>query len=142
MAIRLRPHHLFCVQGYQGKGYSKEFCDNMAKVARAVEADPHLPIMVLEGPDDICMACPHLRGVRCTWGEVGEEAVREHDQALLRALGLADGVVVSIAEVMAVLRADARAREVVAKYCSACPWVGDCNFAALQGIVGRHASRR
>lgn len=126
--MRLRPHHLLCVQGYRGKGYDDGFRDNMGRIARTLAEDPSLPVTVIDGPDDICAACPHLREGRCTWEEAGEEAVREHDHALLQAFGLRDGDVTTIRDVRA-MASDPGASEVVAHYCGTCPWWSDCAFA-------------
>ncbi len=134
--MTLRPHHLLCVQGYQGKGYDQQFCEVMGRIAQAVARDPALPITVRDGPDDICAACPHLQGGRCTWEEAGEESVREHDSALLGAFALRDGDVTSIHEVIARLDGDPAALAVVAKYCGQCPWREDCLFAQRRGFLG------
>ena len=32
MLITLRGHHLLCIQGYQGYGYSEKFTDNMDNI--------------------------------------------------------------------------------------------------------------
>lgn len=143
--MRLRPHHLLCVQGYRGKGYDAAFCANMARIARALDRDPTLPVIVTEGPDDICAACPHLKDGRCTWQELGggggvgqqpvhpDVLVREHDAALLRAFRLADGDVVTIRAVRERVTSNPEIRRVVTHYCETCPWVLDCAFA--QGVL-------
>lgn len=127
--MTLRPHHLFCVQGYWGKGYDERFRETMGRIADLLRQDPDTPVTVVDGPDEICGCCPHLLKGRCTWDEAGEASVREHDAALMRALHLADRDTVSIREVNDRLARDPDALRVVSHYCSTCPWNSDCLFA-------------
>ncbi len=136
-AFRLRPHHLLCVQGYRGKGYDERFCETMGRIARTLTEDPTLSVTIVDGPDDICAVCPHLRDGRCTWDEAGEASVREHDAALLEALGLEDGDVTAVRDVAERVATDTGVFAVVARYCRPCPWVSDCAFAARLGLPGR-----
>jgi len=126
--ITLRPHHLFCVLGFRGKGYNPVFTENMGRISEMVKADFELPITVTFGPDDICAFCPHLKEGRCSWGEAGEEVVHEHDMALVEAFGLKEGAQVRVAELISSLRSHASVREVVLSKCSSCPWKKDCGF--------------
>ena len=51
--MRLRPHHLLCMQTYVGKGYSQKFVENYTSIIdRLNSADNE--IILVEGPDDIC----------------------------------------------------------------------------------------
>lgn len=52
--MRLRPHHLLCLLTYVGKGYSRDFTDNMDQVAQRLAAGEALELV--EGPDAICAA--------------------------------------------------------------------------------------
>ena len=54
----LRAHHLFCIQGYTGKGYSRNFVKSMDKVVNSLT--PTALVKITEGADDICRECPHL----------------------------------------------------------------------------------
>lgn len=132
--MRLRPHHLLCVQGYRGKGYDERFRETMGRIARTLAGAPTLPVTVSDGPDDICRACPHLKDERCTWEQAGEESVREHDAALLAAFGLGDGDIIAIRDVAERIATDAGVSAVVARYCRPCPWASDCAFAARLGL--------
>lgn len=38
--ICLRPRHLLCTQGYEGRGYSEEFVCNMTAVVRRIRTEP------------------------------------------------------------------------------------------------------
>lgn len=58
MTIRLRGHHLLCLLGYRGKGYSESFCVNMTEIYERLRLHPETEIVIVEGPDDICRAFP------------------------------------------------------------------------------------
>ena len=78
MTIRLRPHHLLCLLTYVGKGYGEAFTRNYDGIAQRLSAGE--PILVVEGPDEICaplLADPdtHCRRPGVTGRDVTPEAV-------------------------------------------------------------------
>ena len=125
--MRLRPHHLFCVQGFHGSG-GDEYTENLRWIADKVWKEPFTPVEVVDGPDDVCAVCTYLRDGICCWEEVGEEKVRAHDAALFKALGISPGRVTSIAEVRRLLTVVPEATDEVRRQCATCPWVTDCAF--------------
>ena len=62
--MKLRGHNLLCIQGFVGKGYSPEFVANMTRVVEAL--GDAAPVTVIDAPDDLCTACPHLRASGCS----------------------------------------------------------------------------
>lgn len=58
--IRLRPHHLLCIRGFRGKGYSEAFVRNMREVIGRLNEDAGQTVEMVSGADDICRCCPHL----------------------------------------------------------------------------------
>ena len=56
---KLRPHHLLCTQGYRGKGYSKEFVENMTEIVRTIKNEK-VQVQLIFSEDDICSKCPNL----------------------------------------------------------------------------------
>jgi len=63
--IKLRAHHLLCLQGYEGKGYSPEFVTEMSKLADIFKRAPDTKFTLVAGVDDICKHCPHLIKNKC-----------------------------------------------------------------------------
>lgn len=84
--IRLRGHHLFCLMGYRGKGYSDGFCANMTSVYETLRSRPDTTIELIEGPDDICAAFPSDQPSHCQ-----NRSVYQKDHAIIRKLGLETG---------------------------------------------------
>ena len=126
--IRLRPHHLFCIQGFKGRGYDRAFTENFSALVHRVEQAPETMIQVVDGPDDVCAKCPHLTGERCGSSADSDRKVREHDQAVLRALGVTAFDVTSIGDVRQRLKEHAQLRREVLRLCSTCRWKDICGF--------------
>ncbi|MBB4265272.1 DUF1284 domain-containing protein [Roseospira visakhapatnamensis] len=52
MTVRLRAHHLLCILGYAGNGYSARFVATLDSVVARLSAGEEG--LLVEGPDDIC----------------------------------------------------------------------------------------
>lgn len=65
-SIRLRPHHLLCLQTFVGHGYSPDFTKHMTYVKSLLTADPNTAITLVAGPDDLCGHCPNCVDGSCT----------------------------------------------------------------------------
>jgi len=83
VTIRLRGHHLLCLLGYRGKGYSESFCDNMTEIYERLRLHPETEIEIVEGPDDICRAFPSDQISHCM-----NDSVFRKDAAIVRLAGL------------------------------------------------------
>ncbi len=120
--MKLRGHHLLCVLGFKGMGYSQSFIDNMAEVVAQL-MDSHDPaVEIVEGPDDICLAAPGRVGDRCGHSGPGsEERVRNHDRRVLDWLGVSSGTVVRWSYVKRMV-ADRMRPSDLALTCPNCPW--------------------
>lgn len=64
--LRLRPHHLLCLQTFVGRGYSEEFVEHMAVVKRQLTEIPNTLITLVRGADDLCAHCPNCVEGQCT----------------------------------------------------------------------------
>lgn len=79
----LRAHHLLCIQGYEGNGYSSEFTKNMDGVVSTLSDNTYVKIVMTV--DDICEKCPHkLENSTCK----SQEKVFEFDLKILNELKL------------------------------------------------------
>lgn len=65
--IRLRAHHLICLQNFEGKGYSQAFVENMQRVVNCLKEHPEDDLIcVVEGGDDLCSCCPFYQKNKCS----------------------------------------------------------------------------
>ena len=127
--VRYRPHHILCSVGFQGKGYSEGFTENMSGIVdgrlRAKGGDD-VQIEIVGATDDICAPCPKRRGKLCE----SQEKIATLDARHARALGLFVGTTISWAE--AKRRVLKRVPPgALAQLCAGCQWLeyGMCEKA-------------
>lgn len=87
--LRIRGHHLICLQYFHGEGYSPEFVRNLFSVIQRLVHGEKATVVV--GPDDVCAACPALADGQCAQEPENEEAIRILDQLALEMLELEPG---------------------------------------------------
>ena len=100
--VRLRPHHLLCLQNFRGNGYSPAFIEKMTEVSgllglRSVSSEASTEkqdsgpgkslsdvccILLTEGSDDLCLCCPN-----CIEGRCSSEKPALFDELVLQASG-------------------------------------------------------
>lgn len=119
-AVLLRPHHVLCSIGWQGRGYSPDFTANMnAIVLGRLRADPATEVVFTDMANSICGPCPSRRGTGCA----SNERIAGLDRRHARALGIAPGQRMSWAEAQG--RAVARlAPDDLNAVCMGCQWLG------------------
>ncbi|MEW9700895.1 DUF1284 domain-containing protein [Paenibacillus sp. SI8] len=87
MAIGLRGHHLLCLLGYRGMGYSAQFCENMTAIYETLRSQPETLIRIVLGPDDLCAAYPKDQESHCEG-----RTVYQRDAEIVEKLGLQVGM--------------------------------------------------
>lgn len=116
MNVQLRGHHLLCLLGYRGKGYSEEFCANMTDVYEALRTGPETTVTIVSGPDKLCGACPEQH-YHCR-----NESVDRRDAAVLRRAGIVPGAAMRWSDIRAQI-AERVAPEDLAVLCAGCQWL-------------------
>lgn len=62
----LRGHHLLCVHGFKGMGYSPTFVEKMSEIVEEIRAhNLDFPIKTIVGLDETCTFCPNKREGYC-----------------------------------------------------------------------------
>jgi hypothetical protein len=79
--MKLRGHHLLCILGFQGYGYSEDFVLNMARINELRKSDKTI-IKLINRPDDICSACPNLKDDVCENKMQNENIVKMDNEVL------------------------------------------------------------
>lgn len=119
----LRAHHLICILGFRGLGYSKEYVANMSKIVGQLRSSPETLIQVVSNPDDICAPCPFLREGGCQErGPESEEVVRNRDYAVMEKFNVMAGDKISWAEVENRIRSSISAED-LDRICQDCQWL-------------------
>lgn len=130
--VSLRAHHLLCLRAFVGLGYSREFSLNMGEIKRRLDNQPGTPVRLIDGPDDICAACPHLANKVCELP--GAEAQsRDRDNAVLQLIGAELGH--EAAWEMWEEQARALSEDEVNEVCQGCMWepLGLCKKELIPG---------
>ncbi len=88
-SVRIRGHTLLCLQGFRGEGYSAGFVTNMAAIHQRLADNRSQWVEIIDAPDAICAACPHLLPTGCSLhGEGSELHMQAQDHDVLMRLGL------------------------------------------------------
>lgn len=83
---KLRGHHIFCLLGYRGMGYSKEYVENMTRLHQKLRREPKTTIQLILGPDHLCEKYPNSGKYHCQ-----DTHIYERDAAILEKLDLKTG---------------------------------------------------
>jgi hypothetical protein len=103
--IPLRAHHLLCLLGFQGIGYTADFIRNFHKVKRLVEQNPDLEIEVVDACDVVCIQCPNAQGLDCYKGGLSvNKNVKDMDRRVIKKLGIMSGDRSKAHEIYALVR--------------------------------------
>lgn len=87
--IFIRPHHLLCIQGFQGYGYSSEFTKNMRNIIDYINSKENkVCLQIVITCDDICEKCPNNQNHKCVC-----EEVNIMDKKVIEELSLKEGQV-------------------------------------------------
>ncbi|MEW6183752.1 MAG: DUF1284 domain-containing protein [Bacillota bacterium] len=120
--VRLRGHHLVCLNFFRGGGYNREFRENLAEViAKAEKGDK---IEVIQGADDVCRSCPDLKDGKCAHTPDSDAGIRQLDAKAAARLGVSPGDTVLWREMKA--RVAATPKEWFLSFCDACEWEKTC----------------
>ena len=119
----LRAHHLICILGFRGLGYSTDYVANMSKIVGQLRSSPQTLIQVVSEPDDICAPCPFLREGGCREkGPESEEVVRNRDCAVMERLDVMAGDELTWAEVESRIRSSISPED-LDRICQDCQWL-------------------
>ena len=132
--LKIRGHHLLCVQGFQGYGYSPEFVANLAEIAERLKSQPDTEIELAVECDAICSVCPHREGQECRKKPESAGRVSAHDRRVLSRLGLQAGSRMEIAAAFSLANARLGSRSEAREVCGKCRWQEQCLwFASRNG---------
>jgi len=85
----LRGHHLLCVHGFRGMGYSPDFVKKMREIVEDIRnEEKDFLIKVVVTLDEACLTCPHHGEATCEASPNSEEHVTSMDRKVIEHLGL------------------------------------------------------
>lgn len=124
MKIKLRGHHLLCLQGFQGYGYSEDFVLNMTRINELRKTNGCI-ISLTKEADDICSACPNLKNNLCE-NKKQNEIIVKMDEEVISQLN-SDNEYNSI-DLFDEVSSKFNSLKSVENVCNGCKWVNECLF--------------
>ena len=131
----LRAHHIFCIQGFRGKGYSEEFVSNMTKIINCLNSNEDIKVKVINHPDYICLGCPKNIGqesmrmfeLEKTYNDRGfcekEDYIVNLDNLVLKVLDIKAEIEYSYKDLLRKIK-EKLTEEKFEKICGECQWYG------------------
>ncbi|MCI2256392.1 DUF1284 domain-containing protein [Domibacillus sp. PGB-M46] len=131
---KLRGHHLFCLLGYRGMGYSEEYVENMTRLHQTLRDYPNTLIHLVNGPDQLCEKYPNSGVYHCQ-----DNSIYERDAAILEKMGLKIGQILSWKDIESYIQKFVVPSDVQV-ICETCAWrsYGVCE----EGIQEIHEGKR
>ena len=131
--LKIRAHHLLCLLGFRGLGYSPKFVEKMGKVAKELHLNSTFPITILTERDTICASCPHNKANKCRKKADSELKVRARDWEVLQRLGLETGTQLSAGATWTKVKERLIPDDLV-EICQGCEWL-ELGYCA-EGLEG------
>ncbi|MGC9337612.1 MAG: DUF1284 domain-containing protein [Candidatus Cloacimonadia bacterium] len=121
--LKIRAHHLLCIQGFQGYGYSEDFVKNMIEIIENIDSNPEAQIIT--ECDVMCSCCPYnVEGV-CQKKPDSAQKVKDMDMRILRKLNLKDGTRGRIKDFLSLANTKIR-NSFDVHICGECDWKEKC----------------
>lgn len=134
--IKLRGHHLFCLLGYRGMGYSEEYVENMTRLHQTLRNNLKTRILLVKGPDQLCEKYPNSGEYHCQ-----NDNIYIRDSVILEKLGLKIGQIMNWEDIELLIRSYIVPSD-IQSICKTCSWrsYGVCE-EGIQEILERKGLR-
>jgi hypothetical protein len=123
--LKIRAHHLCCIQGFQGYGYSPTFVANMRTVISDIKTSPSRPIELVAECDVICISCPSKRECS-TQKSVHSHTIRNMDLVVMDKLKIEEGTVMEAEEAFRLVNSKLNNASDIEDVCETCKWKHKC----------------
>jgi hypothetical protein len=125
--ITLRGHHLLCIQGFQGYGYSPKFVENLSQIIQILDQNPYQKIKIVDECDDICLKCPFMGKKSCVNPSGNDENIRKMDNGVINYLNLKINHTYVYHDLQKQVINETNFND-LKKICGTCTWRNDCKF--------------
>ncbi|MCX7642087.1 MAG: DUF1284 domain-containing protein [Elusimicrobiales bacterium] len=130
MTIKIRGHHFLCIEGFEGKGYSQAFIENMKNIIEMLRKNPLvIPVLCI---DDICKCCPKLGNNKCINEKGGDEYVIEMDRNFYQKTKLDVNSVYSYKDIKRIIYDVFKTKSDLEGICDKCSWNNICRWYRLR----------
>jgi hypothetical protein len=123
--LKIRAHHLCCIQGFQGYGYSSVFVANLRAVTSDIKTYPSRPLKLVSECDIICVSCPGKR--ECTAQEsTVSRRIRNMDLVVMEKLKIKEGTIMEADEAFRLINSQLSKASDIEDVCGTCKWRQKC----------------
>jgi uncharacterized protein len=126
--IKIRAHHILCLQGFQGYGYSQDFVRNLAEINAHLESHPSCSLQVVAEVDLICQKCPHQEGGNCHKTVNSNPLMKHMDLMVLKKMGLEEGQKITAQKMYSRLIEVFKSKKDRQEICRECYWKDKCSW--------------
>jgi hypothetical protein len=113
---KLRGHHLFCLLGYRGMGYSEDYVENMTRLHQSLRKNPKTLIELVMGPDQLCEKYPNSGEYHCQ-----NDNIYERDAAILEKMELKIGQILTWEDIESRIKSHVTRLDLQV-VCETCSW--------------------
>ena len=124
--MKIRAHHLLCMQGFQGYGYSEDFSKNMAEIIEALQNFPEHEIEIIAGNDSICTCCPYNIDKKCQESQGSNDKIVSMDLKVLEKLDITPGSIFKAEKIFKITNKKLKTYIDVKEICGNCSWSEKC----------------
>jgi hypothetical protein len=118
--MKLRPHHLLCIQKFTGHGYDENFTKHMTEIVKVLNSG--CEITLHEGCDDVCLQCPNNYFGKCK----SYHKVKELDENVLYSCNLSYGKAIEWNSVSSIAKEIILDSNMFDSICGKCEWYKLC----------------
>ncbi|HML06009.1 MAG TPA: DUF1284 domain-containing protein [Methanobacterium sp.] len=123
--MKIRAHHLLCMQGFQGYGYSEEFSQNMSKIIQNLKSNKEQKIEITVDLDVICKCCPHKKNKICK-NIISNWMIKRVDKKVIGKLKIDYSTEISFKEIISLTNHVFKTHDDLKGICSSCLWKEKC----------------
>lgn len=125
--ITLRPHHILCLQGFQNKGYSDRFTQELLTLHKQLQNNKNQHILIKKTQDSICTHCPHSQNNQCHKDSESNQRMMKRDQSTLKQLSVTEGLY-TWSHLIKISQKQISSQNDTYEICFECDWQKDCLF--------------
>jgi hypothetical protein len=123
--MKIRAHHLLCIQGFQGYGYTEDFSNNMAEIIKKLDSNPKQIIEIIAECDIICSCCPYNKKEKCK-NLIFNWTIKRMDKKVLKKIGLDVGTQASAENILSLVNKKFKTNHDIQEICRNCSWKEKC----------------
>lgn len=123
--LKIRAHHLCCIQGFQGYGYSPVFVANLRAIISDIKAFPSRLLELVSECDAICASCPGKRECAAQESNSSRE-IRNMDLVVMEKLKIKEGTIMKAYEAFRLVNSLLNNASDIEDVCVTCKWRQKC----------------